>query len=375
MPARTRSALVKWPPPSVGAWQSARTGNVRSEHRRLMQQSGSSSPMLTQVYTYSVNTALTISHSNRLVPVSDVTKIICESLQYFTGANPCCSLMTPPLSDADVSGPDPFAWRRKPREIPRCGFEAGILNFGIHVRMGDRAGLDRTPEEFLTRLNGFMDTVTEVTAELGIAQPVFHVFSESQQPCPHADTATFEEFPLWPVDMNEVKYDRAFPYGSIICIPTARGRNVPEIVQPTSPCGGGDVPHAARFERTCSSLRSSRPHGAVDTRGLRASFHSRQDRQGLLYSCPAPSSHPQRSRKAVSPYFGGAHAWSTMLFASYCGASYPRFRCTPRNHVAHEVDPAMYICCVRFLSCYIYRTPPQLPNSKSSHPGTTHRQL
>lgn len=96
--------------------------------------------------------------------------------------------------------------------------------------MGDRAGLDKTPEEFLTRLDRFMEAVTEVTAEFGIPPPVFHVFSESQQPCPRANTATFEDFPSWPVDMDEVKYDRAFPCDSVICSLAARGRNVPGIL-------------------------------------------------------------------------------------------------------------------------------------------------
>lgn len=59
-----------------------------------------------------------------------------------------------------------------------------------------------------------MITIAEATATLlmyasgvvgsGQPPPLFHVFSEVQVPCPDSETALFQEFPTWPVELDQV---------------------------------------------------------------------------------------------------------------------------------------------------------------------------
>lgn len=90
--------------------------------------------------------------------------------------------------------------------IPECAFDPERLNFGIHVRLGDRvkANPDRH-NEYFNKLKAFMDTVTKIVVEKGWDAPLFHVFSETLEPCPHPATGYFDEFPIWPVEMDQVR--------------------------------------------------------------------------------------------------------------------------------------------------------------------------
>lgn len=71
--------------------------------------------------------------------------------------------------------------------------------------MGDRENAKLSLEQYPLRLNAFMDTVSMVVVKMGFEAPMFHIFSETQEPCPHEDTLKFDEFPLWPLDAKEVK--------------------------------------------------------------------------------------------------------------------------------------------------------------------------
>lgn len=49
-----------------------------------------------------------------------------------------------------------------------------------------------------------MTTVSGQVGEKGLEPPRFHVFSETLLPCPSTETGTFDEFPTWPVEMDQV---------------------------------------------------------------------------------------------------------------------------------------------------------------------------
>ena len=81
-----------------------------------------------------------------------------------------------------------------------------VLNFAIHVRLGDRArALTKVRDGYFEVLEAFMDTVTSVVVLRGYLPPVFHIFSETSLPCPNTYNGTFDEFPDWPVDMDQVR--------------------------------------------------------------------------------------------------------------------------------------------------------------------------
>ena len=105
-------------------------------------------------------------------------------------------------------------WSFKPRplylvrydEVPDCGYKPTQMNFAMHVRMGDRraiqGGLDN---DYFTYLHRFMDDVTEAVVSKGLEPPMFHVYTQTLLPCPSRDTGLFVEFPLWPVEMDQVR--------------------------------------------------------------------------------------------------------------------------------------------------------------------------
>ena len=71
--------------------------------------------------------------------------------------------------------------------------------------MGDRRGLQQATLEYFQLLDNFMEAVTEGVVGKGHAAPTFHVFSETLFPCPSEANGTFTEFPVWPVEMDQVK--------------------------------------------------------------------------------------------------------------------------------------------------------------------------
>lgn len=87
---------------------------------------------------------------------------------------------------------------------PECGYEESELNFALHVRMGDRRELEGVTPEYFSLLEDFMATVTRAVVERKQVAPMFHVFSEALYPCPSPENATFQEFPFWPVERDQV---------------------------------------------------------------------------------------------------------------------------------------------------------------------------
>ncbi len=49
-----------------------------------------------------------------------------------------------------------------------------------------------------------MDQISEAVVEKGLEPPTFHVFSETVRRCPSEEAGLFEEFPTWPVALEEV---------------------------------------------------------------------------------------------------------------------------------------------------------------------------
>lgn len=70
--------------------------------------------------------------------------------------------------------------------------------------MGDRRGVEEVDSDYFDLLESFMETVSREVVGLGHASPLFHVFSETLEPCPSADTGRFDEFPTWPLDLAQV---------------------------------------------------------------------------------------------------------------------------------------------------------------------------
>lgn len=84
------------------------------------------------------------------------------------------------------------------------GYESSELNFALHVRMGDRRDMEGATPAYFSLLEDFMEVVTEGVVGRGHAAPTFHVFSEALYPCPSQENGTFHEFPLWPVERDQV---------------------------------------------------------------------------------------------------------------------------------------------------------------------------
>lgn len=92
----------------------------------------------------------------------------------------------------------------------------------MHVRLGDRSKL--IVEDFnayVVLLEAFMDTVAESVVFRGYDEPVFHIFSETSLPCPSSESGIFDEFPTWPVEMDQVcKREAKRPHVNKAGVPT-----------------------------------------------------------------------------------------------------------------------------------------------------------
>eukprot|EP00752_Nemacystus_decipiens_P015660 g13975.t1 len=106
-------------------------------------------------------------------------------------------------------------FHRHPRprysEKPKCGFGPDRLHFAVHVRLGDRREFQDADEEYFQRLQLIMDTVTAEVVRRELRAPLFHVFSETLAPCPSEETGLFDEFPTWPVRMEQIQECSAAP--------------------------------------------------------------------------------------------------------------------------------------------------------------------
>ncbi|CAN0144776.1 unnamed protein product [Scytosiphon promiscuus] len=110
-----------------------------------------------------------------------------------------------------------FRWYPRPMfpAEQNCNFAASGPNIAIHVRLGDRDGHQSLTKlekgepvnhnDYFDKLEDFMDTVSAAALQQGGALPVFHIFSETAEPCPSTETGAFDEFLRWPVQIDQVK--------------------------------------------------------------------------------------------------------------------------------------------------------------------------
>lgn len=87
----------------------------------------------------------------------------------------------------------------------QCAFDPTRLNFAVHVRLGDRIASAESLAQHFRLLEELMDTITNVMRENGLQTALFHVFSETKEPCPSPETGLFDEFPTWPVEIDQVR--------------------------------------------------------------------------------------------------------------------------------------------------------------------------
>ncbi|CAM9177227.1 unnamed protein product, partial [Hapterophycus canaliculatus] len=108
----------------------------------------------------------------------------------------------------DVLGEAKKNFHQHPRpwydDHPYCLFDEGREHFAVHVRMGDRRAFYDGNPEYFALLETIMSTITEELRNKGLRDPLFHVFSETLIPCPSEATGLFEEFPAWPVELDQV---------------------------------------------------------------------------------------------------------------------------------------------------------------------------
>lgn len=71
--------------------------------------------------------------------------------------------------------------------------------------MGDRR---TNPPAYGSRyfhmLENVMSTISDEVVGKGLPEPTFHVFSETEEPCPSGQPAVFHEFPTWFFGADEV---------------------------------------------------------------------------------------------------------------------------------------------------------------------------
>lgn len=111
-------------------------------------------------------------------------------------------------------------------ENPKCEYSDTRLNVAIHVRMGDRREFQDGSLGYFQLLDLLMDKFSLEVVGKGLEQPLFHIFSETVIPCPPEHTGLFEEFPTWPVELDQVgpPIKRLFLYLST-CATVASTRN------------------------------------------------------------------------------------------------------------------------------------------------------
>lgn len=88
---------------------------------------------------------------------------------------------------------------------PECRYSPSRRHVAIHVRLGDRADVHGGVQDYFELLEEFMDLVALAFSDQGHDPPMFHVFSETAFDCPSPGEGFFEEFPLWPIEEDEVR--------------------------------------------------------------------------------------------------------------------------------------------------------------------------
>ncbi|CAM9998318.1 unnamed protein product [Ascophyllum nodosum] len=86
-----------------------------------------------------------------------------------------------------------------------CGFDPTRLNVAVHMRLGDVLLPFESLSKYLTAIQEMMGVMTEVVEEKGLEPPLFHIFSETIKPCPSLETNSFDEFPAWAIEPQQVQ--------------------------------------------------------------------------------------------------------------------------------------------------------------------------
>lgn len=84
-------------------------------------------------------------------------------------------------------------------------FDPSRLNIAVHVRLGGRAKLAQKVVKLeLDQLSQLIEVITQEVEDLGERPPLFHIHSETANPCPSLEGGTFPEFPGWSIAREEV---------------------------------------------------------------------------------------------------------------------------------------------------------------------------
>ena len=71
--------------------------------------------------------------------------------------------------------------------------------------MGDRREAFEKAPKYLEKVERIMTEMSQVVENKELQPPLFHVFSETSTPCPSRETGIFDEFPSWPVVLDQVR--------------------------------------------------------------------------------------------------------------------------------------------------------------------------
>ena len=80
------------------------------------------------------------------------------------------------------------------------------------MRLGDVLLPFESLSKYLTAIEEMMGVMTEVVEEKGLEPPLFHIFSETIKPCPSLETNSFDEFPAWAIEPQQVKKAQSFHF-------------------------------------------------------------------------------------------------------------------------------------------------------------------
>lgn len=129
-------------------------------------------------------------------------------------------------------------------ENPNCAYSQGRLHFAVHVRMGDRREFQAVNVEYFELLEVIMNTISVEVLSRGLQTPLFHVFSETLVPCPSKETGLFDEFPTWPVGVDQVCLETEFVFLPLLATVDIHRSSMSVRVRPpcatTRTSGGGD---------------------------------------------------------------------------------------------------------------------------------------
>ena len=94
----------------------------------------------------------------------------------------------------------------------QCRYSGERLHFAAHVRLGDRLQYENENPHHIRFLEDLMNLISRTVEEKSLSPPLFHVYTETRKSCPSRQTKTFDEFPSWPLEENEVRRHQLFAW-------------------------------------------------------------------------------------------------------------------------------------------------------------------